>query len=267
MSTLIKVDKNGTKYYADYTCPRCGGAGGADAWAYTGWTCYECGGSGKAIKPRITKIYTPEYSAKLAEKRHARAVAKAPEDNARLFKKLGMNEEGKAWIVIGKTFEIKDELKEAGAKYNDFLGWHFDHEVSKYACFEISIEEIAEKDDVGVWELFDTWWISKIIKEKRDANAPKTESEYVGEVGQKISLEVTLKRIFTFETHFTYMGETAYIYKFADANGNTITWKTAKFFEIEEGWSGKISGTIKEHSEYRGDKQTVLTRCKITEAA
>ena len=27
---LIKVDKNGTKYYADVVCRRCGGAGGAD---------------------------------------------------------------------------------------------------------------------------------------------------------------------------------------------------------------------------------------------
>ena len=42
----IRTDKNGTKIYHDYTCPRCGGAGGADQWIYTGWTCYECGGTG-----------------------------------------------------------------------------------------------------------------------------------------------------------------------------------------------------------------------------
>lgn len=28
-----------------------------------------------------------------------------------------------------------------------------------------------------------------------------------------------------------------------------------------------INGTVKEQSEYKGDKQTVLTRCKIKEAA
>ena len=37
----LRTDKNGTKYYANYTCPRCGGAGGSDKWAFTGWTCYE----------------------------------------------------------------------------------------------------------------------------------------------------------------------------------------------------------------------------------
>jgi hypothetical protein len=28
-------------------CPRCGGAGGSDKWAFTGWTCNRCNGSGK----------------------------------------------------------------------------------------------------------------------------------------------------------------------------------------------------------------------------
>ena len=263
MATLIRIDKNGTKYYASYVCPRCGGAGGSDAWAYTGWTCYECGGTGKAIKPRIFKEYTPEYKAKLDARRLERAKAKAPEDNAKFFKKFGMNEEGKTWIVLGNTFEIKDELKEAGAKYNDFIGWHFDHEASEFNCFELGIEEIAEQDNVGVWELFDCWWVNKIVKEQKDAHAPKTDSEYIGEVGQKISVGVTLERICQFTTHFTYRGETSYVYKFADESGNTVTWKTAKFLDIEEGWTGTITGTIKEHSEYKGDKQTVLTRCKI----
>lgn len=267
--TLIKTDKNGTEYYADYTCPRCGGQGGCDAWAYTGWTCYECGGTGKTMKPMIRKIYTPEYAAKLAERRHARAVAKAPEVNANFFKKFGMNEEGKAWLVIGNTFQIKDELKEAGARYNDFIGWHFDHEVSEYPCCEISIEDIAEKDDVGVWNLFDAWWVNKITKELRDANAPKTDSEYVGEIGQKLELKVKYLRYFTFETHFSYYGEMNFIYKFADENGNTIVWKTSKCLcdELQQENYYTIKGTVKEQNEYKGDKQTVLTRCKISEAA
>ena len=49
----LRTDKNGTKYYANYTCPRCGGAGGSDKWAFTGWTCYECGGTGESSTPVI----------------------------------------------------------------------------------------------------------------------------------------------------------------------------------------------------------------------
>mgnify|MGYP003165815777 CR=1 FL=1 len=51
----IRTDKNGTKIYHDYTCPRCGGAGGADQWIYTGWTCYECGGTGRVSILRSLK--------------------------------------------------------------------------------------------------------------------------------------------------------------------------------------------------------------------
>ena len=30
-STLIKIDKNGTEYWGNNTCQRCGGAGGSDS--------------------------------------------------------------------------------------------------------------------------------------------------------------------------------------------------------------------------------------------
>lgn len=72
----LRTDKNGTKYYANYTCPRCGGAGGSDKWAFTGWTCYECGGTGESSTPVIEKEYTPEYRAKLDERARKRAEAK-----------------------------------------------------------------------------------------------------------------------------------------------------------------------------------------------
>ena len=38
------------EYKADNRCDRCGGAGQADKWAYTGKVCYKCGGTGKYYK-------------------------------------------------------------------------------------------------------------------------------------------------------------------------------------------------------------------------
>ena len=74
MATLIKTDRNGTKYYEGMvTCDRCGGRGGADAWQWTGWTCYKCGGTGKILGK--WKEYTPEYEAKLEAKRQAKIAA------------------------------------------------------------------------------------------------------------------------------------------------------------------------------------------------
>lgn len=69
--TLIRVDKNGTKYFTGFeSCDRCGGAGGWDGWKATGWKCYKCGGSGRQVA--TWKEYTPEYEKKLEERRAKR---------------------------------------------------------------------------------------------------------------------------------------------------------------------------------------------------
>jgi hypothetical protein len=46
---------------------------------------------------------------------------------------------------------------------------------------------------------------------------------------------------------------------FRDANGNVLKWKTGKCFMT--GHEYILTGTVKAHEEYRGTKQTELTRC------
>lgn len=100
--------------------------------------------------------------------------------------------------------------------------------------------------------------IEKIEFKKREEKE-KQLSEYVGNIKDKIEKELTLLKVFTFDSDFGV----CHIYKFKDAEDNIYTWKTSKYIEEEEGEVVKVKGTIKEHSEYRGEKQTVLTRCKI----
>lgn len=76
----IRTDRNGTKYYADWTCPRCGGAGEAQKWEYTGKICWGCGGTGRRPKPLIVKEYTPEHEAKLEARRKAREAKRLAEN-------------------------------------------------------------------------------------------------------------------------------------------------------------------------------------------
>lgn len=144
----LRTDKNGTKYYANYTCPRCGGAGGSDKWAFTGWTCYECGGTGESSTPVIEKEYTPEYRAKLDERARKRAEAKRAKqveefNNNRLAiaEKYGFNPEGKIYVVTGNTYEIREELREAGAKYRGGINWYFLEKQDRYPTIELSYEE------------------------------------------------------------------------------------------------------------------------------
>ena len=75
--TLVKTDRNGTKYWnVTDVCPRCGGLGDYVKGINFG-TCFLCGGSGK--RNYIFKEYTPEHESKLEARRQAKAAKRAEE--------------------------------------------------------------------------------------------------------------------------------------------------------------------------------------------
>ncbi len=88
----VRTDKNGTKIYHDYTCDRCEGTGIYIVAIENGvprpsrvdhGICYKCHGTGKVEKPRIIREYTPEYEAKLAERRAKKHEVKLVEAEAK----------------------------------------------------------------------------------------------------------------------------------------------------------------------------------------
>lgn len=105
MAELIKIDKNGNKHFRGIVkCDRCGGAGGANQWAYTGWTCYKCGGSGEMVDTWIE--YSPEYQAKIDAKKEAQRIK---EEEERKQRELEIENERKKKEAekIAKELEIK----------------------------------------------------------------------------------------------------------------------------------------------------------------
>jgi len=91
---------------------------------------------------------------------------------------------------------------------------------------------------------------------------PKKRSEYVGEVKDKLKFTALLSNHQSFDSQFGVL----HIYVFEDDDSNVYCWKTSKWFKFEIGESLSVEGTVKEHSEYHGVKQTVLTRCKLEAA-
>lgn len=210
--TPFKIDRNGTRYYLDYTCPRCGGAGGGPQWAYTGWTCYECAGTGERKDPKVVKEYTPEYEAKLAERRAAR-----------------------------RERELNKEAQENG--FDTYEAWQ---------------EALAKAEQ-----------LRKEEKERAAAleKARKAISQYVGEIGQKI----TTVGAFEYSAWFDFRDpfgrpERMFVHTFKTPEGNVLIWKTKKGLpqDLGRGEPVEITGTVKEHIEYKDEKQTALIRCKIT---
>lgn len=213
---LIRIDRNGTKYYADDTCQRCGGIGQRAEWYYTGLTCYECGGTGHTT-PRVEKVYTPEYAAILDARRAEREAKKLGYPSAEALK-LARMEEAKIREAERKAQEEREEAERKAE--------------------EARIAEI------------------------------KAKSNYVGEIGEKITVTVTWEGSPYFERRsFSGFGtETCYIHRFRDPDGNLIIWKSLCGFPLDDVNNGEtvvLSGTVKEHSEYKGEKQTLILRAKV----
>lgn len=273
---LIKIDKNGTKHFECLVvCDRCGGSGifyvavhnghGVPAQP-DGGVCYKCGGAGKVLA--IIKEYTPEHEAILAQRREARANKKAADLAARRITERaancakwladhGFNGDGRTQVFLGDTYAAKDQLKAGGAVFDGTLGWHAAEPIEGFEAIKIHITEIAELNDWGRYELQDPRLIKALIKER----TPKgPESSFIGAVGEKLQLKVTIERSFGFDSKFGY----TYIHKFRSESGDVLVWKTGSSLEQNHG-QAILKGTVKAHTEYQGEKQTELTRCKLEE--
>lgn len=162
--TLYKTDRNGTKYYHNNgICPACGGTGYLPQYHFNeGGLCFTCNGSG--FKRITWKKYTPEYEAKLNAKKNAKRIAQADETNKFFLRKYNFNEDGKIYVVLGNTYEIKEQLKAEGARYSQEFGWSFNE--NKPNTIEINIDEVANKNDYNEYCLKEWYEIKEIIKNK-----------------------------------------------------------------------------------------------------
>lgn len=85
------------------------------------------------------------------------------------------------------------------------------------------------------------------------------ESNYVGTVGERSDFALTFVREARFENEWGIVS----VCTFTDKNGNVFVWKTQGIVDFKPERAYTLKGTIKEHKEYRGVKQTVITRCKV----
>jgi hypothetical protein len=89
---------------------------------------------------------------------------------------------------------------------------------------------------------------------------PESTSQYVGT--EKAKLQIKAKIVFTNWLHSGYFP--SFMIKFQDENGNVFVWFSSKWVDLKAGDEVQISGTVKGFNEYNGEKQTIMTRCKIS---
>lgn len=95
---------------------------------------------------------------------------------------------------------------------------------------------------------------------ERAKMAARPESNWIGEKGKRIAyLKVTCDKVIMRETDFGITG----IHKLHDEAGNDLVWFASAGAVIKEGESVWIAGTVKGHNEFRGRKETALSRVNV----
>jgi len=121
--------------------------------------------------------------------------------------------------------------------------------------------EFFKHDKIGIAVSAAGVWAKEQGKAKvREAKLKEDiTSEWVGEVGARQVMELILVDI-------KDLGENAWgshsvLHRFKDTNGNVFTWFASRDAVGEVGQTVKVKATIKKHDDYKGIKQTILSRC------
>ena len=111
----------------------------------------------------------------------------------------------------------------------------------------------------------------KSMEEKKFS---ENKNEYWGDVGDKFEKELLLADTFGFDSAYGY----CHVLTFRDTENHVFKWLTSNptyhawcktngkegDCDYEVGKTYTLKGIIKKHEEYKGLKQTVITRCKVT---
>lgn len=91
--------------------------------------------------------------------------------------------------------------------------------------------------------------------------------EHAGAIGGKLTIEASVESVREFETEFNRKKVVNTMAIFRDGEGRVFKWTSSAMpAEVAEGASVTITGTVKSHGEYEGERFTALTRCKVAGA-
>lgn len=167
--------------------------------------------------------------------------------------------EGYITIFRGETFDHKEELKEAGARYTRWWGWGIagGSEVPEIEGLEpvrLDWETVGGPDGKCYTEEVVTAALEPILY-----GAGK--SSYQGQVGERLrNIPVTVISCNTFASNYG----AKQVITFEDNFENVYVWFTTSK-QVDAGTNWLLTGTVKDHNTYKGVAQTILTRCSLVE--
>ena len=155
--------------------------------------------------------------------------------------------------------------QEASEKAEEIINFfkNVDTEDRAFTDFYMNIRSAVLSEYIGdssligyaplAYEKYKNILMNRIKDEIRAAS-----SEYVGNIGDKITIRVEVIKCIGFDSNYGY----SYINVFEEKDTRNIFVWTTTTKALTIGQEYHIMGTIKAHKEYNGQKQTVLTRVK-----
>ncbi len=121
-----------------------------------------------------------------------------------------------------------------------------------------------EYRDFGLVCAFVNTYLKEVARlEKQKIDVESKNNVHVGNVGDKITIKVAHARVLFIKDNssYSYYAESTKVWEIIDEEGHTYKWSANFGVDIHSG--DTIKATIKAHSEYKGIKQTIITRGKV----
>ena len=163
--------------------------------------------------------------------------------------------------IADDSYNRKDELKAAGWRYHALIGWHNGEINVPHNEEDIYILDADTAAEFGMYG--DGTWrysVKEVIAKAKASLKAESRSEWIGKIGERLQdISVTLTSIYGYNNEFGY----SQVVKFETENKDELIWFTSSAILAKIGEKRILKGTVKKHDLYKGNKVTILTRCKI----
>lgn len=157
--------------------------------------------------------------------------------------------------------EIRNEAAALQSDAGDLIAWGIEYFASQTTDYAHNMgifltQELTEPRNFG-------YLVSVIACKTNSENQTKvkvvSENKFLGAVGDKIEVEVEVKKVIPMDGNY---GTTYITILQEKQSGNNLVWFSSGKV-LDENSEIKIKGTVKAHTVRDGKNQTVLTRCKV----
>lgn len=166
------------------------------------------------------------------------------------------DEQGYIYIALGNTYDRRGALKEKGFKFNGSFGW-YSTDPKDEDCAKVPMTDLVDFCEGAPYFKSN---LKEILDSYRYAGVES--ADFVGGIGERLrNIKVVITKTFLYKGGFPKM-----YYQFADEENHIFVWWSTN---LELGYNCgdelSLTGTVKDHNNYQGLKQTVLTRCILKE--